>query len=1508
MKLKEIYEKEPTLINLKNLRLEMVESLKDNDAYEGYVNTLSSFYPTEAHFIDEILQNAEDAKATTIDFDLVGDTLKITHNGKIKFSIEDVFAITGVWSNVSKKNDPNAIGKFGVGFKSVYVYTRNPIIHSGEFHFEINDMFIPSPVTPINCDDKTIFILRLNSAAKDKTKAIEEIKTGLRSLNELSLLFFNNIKEITFAIDGLRKTHKALYKNDNLVNINDKSYLKFSYPYEYRNEEGKEKKHDISFAFELDNAGKLKRAVTLDSHENEKKNGQAFLYLPLINYKSGLYFHVNGPFRSTISRDDLIKGDEHNRKITIAMSEKLEEIFDYFKLNGYITRELFELLPSIRATDIDPYFDIIRKKIIELFEKKEFIPIDNNAFVNIKNAVYPDEVNKNLTSIFDNEDLRYLLNKEVGWTLFSHPYFKELKITTESIFSLTKRMNNDFILHKFNGKQYKENENWVRSLFIGIFAAKTLKPDKETYDDALSHIKSLRLIPYFINTADGNSIKGFDFAKNVSDTSNKFMIFGKKLLPYHFYHRENNPHYNAYLFDFCYDLKLEKYEFDPILYSENLYSEFQKNKTFDRLSKLKRNLADLLKAYKLYSGLIETLDAIYPSKAQFIDELIQNAEDAKAKEVEFVLEDGVLSFIHDGSKKFTIDDIEAITSIWGNIEKRENPNTIGKFGIGFKSVFVYTQSPHIHSGEFHFKITDYFIPETIDEINIGDLTKFVFELNGKKKNSTKESFDEIKEGLEKFNELSLLFLNNINKITYTINGIKKVISKNEDDNKIISINEKNYLKFSFPYNYLDDNNNRKAHEIALCFELDDQNKIIKAVKEGSDSKNGQTFLYLPLINFKSGLYFHVSAPFRSTLARDNLILNDKHNDEIIEYLCGKLKEVFDYLKDNNYLTEGLFSVLPSKNARDINGYFIPIREKIFELFRINKYIQTTETEYITSDLLFALEESMEVFLPTFDNYDLKKLGIKYRIPLISGEWFKELVSKNSTKLFLMVELFDILKGSNFFIEKYRKNRIDIYMLLFRLNQIRFSNEKDNLKEIVGQMEQFDIVPCSPDTLGKIEEVRIKKGSSSIKQKGVKIYYPFEEKIVDDGCIEFLKSIGVRENTYREYFMDIFKLYEENNVAKITADDHMYHVIDYFEGLKNDEDIKDLFFDFLLAQNGNIVPIDCLFVGHTYDSKVSTEAEKLAIVQGLQLISDDYSNYFAEESEETLEVFKKIILEKCKTTIILDEYEDDDVEIVNFDSIMQNITPGFSLELWNFVRSNLDDNLLSYADEERTILFHQLTNNSWVYMRNGDFKKPSEVDINLVYEEYPLVTKSNRFIFEELGFKFYPEFPDNPVKNVALRIEKVEKEYESESFIEFREIRQSRRITNPSQDTKAYLKDLYTNEDEILICQCCRREMPISVSDNQYSFEAVEIFGLSDHSLLKREYHAPYLCLCQECSARYQLVKIDDTVVEEIKNQFINYEFDNTNQFIVTANDLSFRFTQKHVLDIKIIIDKEFETK
>ncbi|MCD6388783.1 MAG: hypothetical protein J7L69_05175, partial [Desulfobulbaceae bacterium] len=129
------------------------------------------------------------------------------------------------------------------------------------------------------------------------------------------------------------------------------------------------------------------------------------------------------------------------------------------------------------------------------------------------------------------------------------------------------------------------------------------------------------------------------------------------------------------------------------------------------LSQKRQRWIDANRENNFEEGIKRLLTELYPDNAHFIYELLQNAEDPGATEVRFTLSDDEIEFEHNGVRLFDLKDIESITSI-GVSTKRDDSTNIGKFGVGFKAVFAYTNAPEIHSGEFHFRIRDLVVPET----------------------------------------------------------------------------------------------------------------------------------------------------------------------------------------------------------------------------------------------------------------------------------------------------------------------------------------------------------------------------------------------------------------------------------------------------------------------------------------------------------------------------------------------------------------------------------------------------------------------------------------------------------------------------------------------------------------------------------------------------------------------------------------------------------------------------
>ncbi|XP_077473553.1 sacsin isoform X2 [Stigmatopora argus] len=118
---------------------------------------------------------------------------------------------------------------------------------------------------------------------------------------------------------------------------------------------------------------------------------------------------------------------------------------------------------------------------------------------------------------------------------------------------------------------------------------------------------------------------------------------------------------------------------------------------------------------------IKNIISAYPSKKDILKELIQNADDADATEIHFVWDrrwhntkktfgdkwnclQGPALCVFDNNV-FSDEDLAGIQQL-GTGGKRHNPGKIGKYGLGFNSVFHLTDCPSILTGDDRLCVSD----------------------------------------------------------------------------------------------------------------------------------------------------------------------------------------------------------------------------------------------------------------------------------------------------------------------------------------------------------------------------------------------------------------------------------------------------------------------------------------------------------------------------------------------------------------------------------------------------------------------------------------------------------------------------------------------------------------------------------------------------------------------------------------------------------------------------------
>lgn len=343
------------------------------------------------------------------------------------------------------------------------------------------------------------------------------------------------------------------------------------------------------------------------------------------------------------------------------------------------------------------------------------------------------------------------------------------------------------------------------------------------------------------------------------------------------------------------------------------------------ISEVRKDREELARVLKRHVGIRKIVEDLYPDKAHFIYELLQNAEDRNATAVRFELGPEKLRFEHNG-ESFRAQDISAITDI-GEGTKAADDDKIGRFGVGFKAVFAYSETPHIWSPTFSFKISELVLPDEL--LSASDLrghTRFDFPFNNPKK-APHDAFSEIEAGFGELAETTLLFLRHIESIKWTVAGggtgeVLRVDHKNGhieilkvlDGNRTASFH---FLKFDRPVEGLTSQN------VAVAYVLD----VLPGVSAFSSRKplsqqlrivpaRGQVAVFFPAGKEASGLRFHLHAPFVPELSRAS-IKETPANKPLFDQLAKLTASSLHAIRDQGLLTPDFLGVLP--NTHDALG-------------------------------------------------------------------------------------------------------------------------------------------------------------------------------------------------------------------------------------------------------------------------------------------------------------------------------------------------------------------------------------------------------------------------------------------------------------------------------------------------------------------------------------------------------------------------------------------------------------
>ncbi len=378
-------------MSLEKLREEGLAFAKcmKSDRFSGLAKLLTDLYPDNAHFIYELLQNSEDAKASDVLFTLTKDCLEFEHNGKRLFSLDDVASITSIGDS-NKRDDPTNIGKFGIGFKAVFAYTTTPEIHSGEYHFRIHDLVVPETdgVNQLSIKEtQTCFTFPFNHSAKTPSIAVEEIQRGLCTLSDNTLLFLNHIRRIEYLLpDGTLGYLKRVDHEPGHIEIISEfpgleetrsHWLRYQKEVEVTDEDGTMKQCRVAIAYRLEPNDKKDKEnvewkiVPLDE-------GQVSIYFPAEKETSKLKFHIHAPFASTVARDS-VRDCDANRQLRDGIAELVVESLEDIRDRGMLAMSFLAVLPN-EQDSLKEFYQPIRIAAVNAFREKSLTPTRSGIY------------------------------------------------------------------------------------------------------------------------------------------------------------------------------------------------------------------------------------------------------------------------------------------------------------------------------------------------------------------------------------------------------------------------------------------------------------------------------------------------------------------------------------------------------------------------------------------------------------------------------------------------------------------------------------------------------------------------------------------------------------------------------------------------------------------------------------------------------------------------------------------------------------------------------------------------------------------------------------------------------------------------------------------------------------------------------------------------------------------------------------------------------------------------
>lgn len=861
------------------------------------------------------------------------------------------------------------------------------------------------------------------------------------------------------------------------------------------------------------------------------------------------------------------------------------------------------------------------------------------------------------------------------------------------------------------------------------------------------------------------------------------------------------------------------------------------------IEEVRKEREDLARVLKKHTGIRKIVEDLYPDSAHFIFELLQNAEDRGATSVSFILSPDSLRFEHNG-ETFRRQDIYAITDI-GEGTKAGDDDKIGRFGVGFKSVFAYSETPHIWSPTFSFKISELVLPaELTPSADLNGHTRFDFPFNNPKK-VPGDAYREIAAGLNELAETTLLFLRHIEAIGWQIEGgssgdILRVEHSGHHVEMLKQVEggtttSTHFLKFEEPVDGLE------KQSVAVAFALDFLPNVQSFSTDRPLSKQlrivpvpGKVAVFFPAEKETSGLRFHLHAPFVPELSRAS-IKETPANKPLFDQLAALAASSLHPIRDLGLLTTDFLGVVP--NPQDQLGQrYVGIRDSIIAAMNDEPLTPTYAKGHAPARLLVQAKASLKELLGPEDlefliDYDdeppqwaasraLQGTNIeRFMNGLAIRDWdvdaFVDCVVERASEDWQGAVDADFMK---WLAMKNIEWHQQLYALLARESEAQdelYRLEDCRIVRLIDGTYSIGSTCHFPDDKPR--------RTSGVAYVDAAVYTAGKSKAQQDSSRKFLTDVGVTVVGERQLIEAILKSVYAGGARTFNEREYIAHIRRFIKLLDEDSSSLSLLaaYPIFMGSDGKWHKAADIYLDKPY---LETGLGEYLAVAGKPKQLFPLADFYGSLPIDTLKVVRFVEAVGAQTRVELKEvscrnnpswdylrsvpgerntnYLDRDYIFPNFSQIVDRKSVGVSRLIWQTMRtveeeSNSWDTPLKAkfrrsrsrgTREADAQVVHQLRRAAWVPQRGGDFLRPSQARAELLPDGFTFDAGWAWIKAIEFGKDVQLE-NEKAKAEAAARAERQKKEQEAAKALGFSDAETARRLAEiPPDELASFLSE------------------------------------------------------------------------------------------------------------------------